>query len=1106
MKKNALLARFALNRYTIYIMNLMSKKILSASLVALMCAGRVSYAQDAAADGDPQEIDSALKEEIAYVEALTEFGFPDFAAEVIADTKKKWPESEAIFFALEIRGMLLLGQGAEAEKKIAALPDRKSSKYWAARLEVANDHYSRGRNEECLKIYAEFFKNNAKPAKELLETVRNAHWVRSQLLIGMKKYSEAAKDLESIMKIVEKGKARGDDEAVNLWCAAASDAADLHLRVASELDPKKRGSELDVAKKIISKLLWMRNKIVYYGRAIAMKAHLELLAGRVDKAQSVIDDYMADLSDIHAQLEKADPDGREGLLKISPMPQCRYLLSDLLWKEAKKEASKPNFDKARIGDLIFGAKGKNGKRSGAGAYNHALNVFIRYPYSPWATAAEKTVDEIKAFMLEKFNKPITDQVTEEHRAQVRRMRFRNADEKFGIADFDGAIEDYFSILADYPESKESVDAVFKIVEGYYEMLKRTTDVAKKEDLRLKADAVSGYLAERFAGNPDEAIMTAGGNAVLTLAAKEKTMNEIARADQLYMAFIMNYTRHLNAPTLTAQLMGTAYQEGKFHEALRLAPVMDEYYTNSNFYAMSLSIASICCEKIGDRENAISYLKRYIALEKKPLEQMQAAMRLASIYQEDGLGLLETATTNATPEEVAAQERKAVISIIQGIKNFRPFIGKIEEKLNDPAVVAADKERYQSLHESAFLYMGGCWARLIEPSKRLDVFKKAKIDPVANSVAAFEEYVAKYPTGKRAKDVYLHLSTIYTTQDNLVKSKEALERLRKEFPDSNEAKTALPRLARSLIEHANTVADEASKAKIYKEGSNIYAEMIRSDSVDYQPIDYVYAGESLIDARDWMLADAAFDKAIAKAGTNSYTTVARARIGKAKSRYAKKDYIGAREHLDTFMEDKKLSAMQIATNACTMIVEIAMIQGKLENDSTLRESHYAAAGKAVKKLGSYWENEAVWKKDTVDLMSADVRLAKADTEDAKGLRDEANSTRRKVAIDLENFVKTRVPDENKSIDKFIAEELVNLEEAYARLVPTLLKLGPKFAGRAMIYAEQYLNFYPAGAKRDLMQRCIKEAEALGAVKVAEEAPKVKEEAGEDVKSDAPSQDE
>ena len=119
--KIALLARFALNRYTILIMNLMSKKILFASLVALTCASRVSYAQDAAAGDESQELDSALKAEIAYVEALMKFGFPDFAAEVIADTKKKWPESEAIFFALEIRGMLLLGRGEEVEKKIAAL-------------------------------------------------------------------------------------------------------------------------------------------------------------------------------------------------------------------------------------------------------------------------------------------------------------------------------------------------------------------------------------------------------------------------------------------------------------------------------------------------------------------------------------------------------------------------------------------------------------------------------------------------------------------------------------------------------------------------------------------------------------------------------------------------------------------------------------------------------------------------------------------------------------------------------------------------------------------------------------------------------------------------
>ena len=59
-----------------------------------------------------------------------------FIVNDIEETKKKWPAAEARFFAIEIRSMLALGQFDEAEKKIAALPDRKSSKYWAARLEV----------------------------------------------------------------------------------------------------------------------------------------------------------------------------------------------------------------------------------------------------------------------------------------------------------------------------------------------------------------------------------------------------------------------------------------------------------------------------------------------------------------------------------------------------------------------------------------------------------------------------------------------------------------------------------------------------------------------------------------------------------------------------------------------------------------------------------------------------------------------------------------------------------------------------------------------------------------------------------------------------------
>ena len=47
----------------------------------------------AAAEAPVEETDPALEFEIRYVEALIEYGYPDFAEPVIEATKKKWPQS-----------------------------------------------------------------------------------------------------------------------------------------------------------------------------------------------------------------------------------------------------------------------------------------------------------------------------------------------------------------------------------------------------------------------------------------------------------------------------------------------------------------------------------------------------------------------------------------------------------------------------------------------------------------------------------------------------------------------------------------------------------------------------------------------------------------------------------------------------------------------------------------------------------------------------------------------------------------------------------------------------------------------------------------------------
>ena len=398
------------------------------------------------------------------------------------------------------------------------------------------------------------------------------------------------------------------------------------------------------------------------------------------------------------------------------------------------------------------------------------------------------------------------------------------------------------------------------------------------------------------------------------------------------------------------------------------------------------------------------------------------------------------------------------------------------------------------------YIGYSWSRLIEPAKHLDFFEKRKINPYQQSVDTLESYVAKYPSSAYfAKSAYLQLSALYTMSNDVEKSKNALDRLCKYFPDSPEARTAWPWLARSLVEYAATIQDPVRKEAVLKESSRIYAEMIRAQKSNYHPNDFVLAGESLIVAKDWALANEAFDKAIMKAGTNSISLIARSRLGKAKVMYAKNDLIGAREHLDSFFQDKRVSGSPVATNACMLAIEIAMLQGKSESDTQLRDSHYAAANAAVEKLRRYWANEPQWKLDTVDLMSADIRIAKAAAEESKSLPEQAASTRGKVAAALQTFIQTRTPLEEKpkgdsqsaqvapnkihsgmkTFDELTPEEKVNLETAYVKLVPTLLKIGSKQAARAMFYSEQYLKFFPNGAHKDLIMRCIKEAEVFGA---------------------------
>ena len=313
---------------------------------------------------------------------------------------------------------------------------------------------------------------------------------------------------------------------------------------------------------------------------------------------------------------------------------------------------------------------------------------------------------------------------------------------------------------------------------------------------VAADAVAGYLAERFSGSRDRVVMMAAGDATIRIAAKEQQYRNMARAERMYTDFFVNYRTHTAAATLAAAKAMEMQRGGRYADAVKYWDIITRYYTNTPMYASSLAQLSLCKGKLGDKDAEIDYISRYIPVETVKIRKLQAQFRLAQMYQRDGLSILAEAAaaaeTNAAPETVETEERRGTMQIVKAVKQFGGFTAAVDEALADPSTPKDDISKYKELKEAALFMVGECWSRMNRPEKNLQTYR-------AKAAESYEAYVKAYPEGKWAKVAYVKLGTIYTALNDMGKSKDALDRLSRKFPDSDEAKNAKPRLAKSLIE-------------------------------------------------------------------------------------------------------------------------------------------------------------------------------------------------------------------------------------------------------------------------------------------------------------------
>jgi len=1024
------------------------------ALAALAVGILVPLAPLRAADAAAAKADeAAMNEELAYINALVNANMPDIATTVIEAAKKKWPALGPRLKVSEMQGELRMGRFEKVQKEIDALKEKKGPEYWALKLAMADAYYARDKIKECRALYTEFFNAIKEPGPELKTFYVESGYKWAQMLLNDKKPAEAARIYGVILK---------QDIGEDAWAAIATDCCELLLKLAQqETDAKKKEAFLKQAETYVDKLLWKSDMGVVFGRAVALKAHIEMLRGKVEKAQFLVNDYMPQLKEIHDTLLEQDPKGTKGYLRMSPVPQCRYLLAKMLWEQAKAELEKPKFDRARVNDLLLGTKdAKSGKRSGLGAINHSVTVYINYPMSSWAMQAGALVDEIADLVKAKLGADIKSKfkISAAQMRNVQQMQFRNAADILREGDYDAAVKAYRDVLTQLPEVPDAVQAVANLAEAYLNIWQRARKGPDKDAARLDASAVEGYLAERFAGAKKGAYAKQAGDLVLRLASREKEFGDAERAQELYDIYFRAYPTHYNAAQMALNIAGQAYKAENFERAAKYYTLVANCYSNSAYHASSLQMLSICYDKLGDEEQELAWLRAYSLEAKRPLDKIATQLKLAQKQKERGFAMFEAAETNA--EQTVEVKNAAARSVLMSVRDFNQATALATKSIDDKFTSKTDKPKFEAYRESSLMLAGESLSRLAWPEAKISTFRQM-------AVKTYEQYLSLYPKGKWAPQVLVKIGTIWTAEKNMEESKKAFARLKEQFPDSDEAKNSTPRLAKTLIEMG-----------LKSEGVEQYAEMMRT-SGNYKAVQFLEAGEALLSAKSFDTARHAYDKAIelAQAGTNEQTGVmARALIGQANAYFKEGRFAEAHEALDKFIGDEKFARSALIVDANFLLIEVASEEGRREKDDTMRMKYFNSAVGAIKKVRNYRKEQA--QQDELDLMSGDVLVRKMEAEEAMGSEkaEQAKETCGRAVVTFVAFIMAHEPTPEHPFDKMTPSQKNNLERAYGTALPLMAKLGKDQAEQVVKYGETYLQLYPEGKYRTAVQNALNQAKA------------------------------
>ncbi|MCL1920931.1 MAG: hypothetical protein FWG50_07615 [Kiritimatiellaeota bacterium] len=993
---------------------------------------------------------SDLDDELRYIDALQRMNLLDIAEEIIAEARKRfsaaeYPEAAPQLKVREIQAQLSQGKFDEVQKIVDAIADKNSAEYWALFLSMADYYYARSQHAEADKRYQEFFKKVEKPPAALVTFFRDSAYKYAQMLLAMNRDADALAAYRHLFKIPL-------DEGVQRQVQA--DVAELLIKLApAEQKKETREAMLKEAEGQVDKLLWKQD--IWFGKAIVMKAHIIFSRGKLEEAKALVENYMPQLKIIHDALKEDDPNGTLGMLRMSPMPQCRYLMAVLLLNAAQAEIKKGDgANEDDIKDLLLGVRdAQTKKRKGDGAINHFANVFIRFPESQWAADAGERVEFIRKLVKDRYDADIGMRVTESDMEKVRKMQYAGAQLLFAQNQFKEAAERYLSVLNQFPEAKESVSGLGDLAIAFIEL----SDADMDAD--MMADTVAAHLSERFAEQPD--LMRDAGDQLRRIGEfyGERKMEDKRR--ETYALFFRDYPGHYAAGQLVMSFAEREYKGQNYLAARHYYAQITEVYTNSPYYYDALSRLAQIEREEGNPAAEITALENYVAKlaarDKPSSALIVGKFRLASAQREYASALLKGgASTNeaAGAAEEAVTEEEAAKALLEAKEQAAVWLDKAIAGLNDVVKCLTDspdayqvnddeKKRNAQIKEMAVFTRAVCLTQMQHPPEKLAEFRKA-------AIGALEEYVKLYPKGEYAPKAQLQIGTLYTILQDAGNAQSALEKLRKDHADSNEAKNAVPMLAASLIEMG-----------MRAEGVALYRQMFSLQGATYTEGQFMAAAKALEDAREYDLALQAYDKVMELLKDPQAGNIPVAKLGRARVLNAQKRYADARKLLTDFIKDYAKHILMVDANR--LLVEAASEEAMTEKNGEERTKLFNMAVGALRVIKRYLQEPEQQRE--IDLMVGQMLARRMEAEKKFGTEAKVADIRGEAIVVFHNIMHANTDPEN-------AKLAVLLEKAYFAALPLMLE--HKVNDLVIEDCENYLRIFPLGRYRTDVQNWLNQA--------------------------------